>query len=76
MISAHKGMEWLKTIKTNDLAHIHEEVQKISEALHLQTDTVVSELKEAQDNNTQLLINELRSLREEFRALMLTILKN
>jgi hypothetical protein len=53
-----QGVNWIKQIKTNDLAHIHETVVAGKEQAEKQTEAIVTELRELRSE----LRDDLRSL--------------
>ena len=53
-----KGVAWIKTIKTNDLTHIHETINATSKQMDKQTSAIVLELRELRTE----LRDDLRSL--------------
>ena len=60
-----RGVTWIKTIKTNDLHHIHETVSSTKAQLEKQTEVLGTQL----EKQTSALVGELRELRADFRAL-------
>lgn len=65
-----KGVQWLKTIKTNDLEHIHQGIEQMGTDLKAQTIMLV----ETQKENSTAIIGELKELRADMRSLTGTII--
>lgn len=65
IIAGYKGFQWLKSIKTNDLFHIHESVKALESSMQLQTKT----LQEALEKQTNTFVGEVKELRADFRGL-------
>lgn len=59
-----KAINWLKTLKTNDLHHIQLGIDEIGKQMKVQSDTVVDELKELRAE----LHEDLRTLTTAFIA--------
>ena len=56
----YKGVAWVKEIKTNDLQHINQGIMDMENGMKEQTKAIVDELKE---------------IRSDFRALMTALIK-
>jgi len=64
IIGGYKALQWLKSIKTNDLFHIHESVKGIEAGMITQTLALEKGLKE----QTQAYANEIKELRADLRG--------
>ena len=66
LLQTHLGdiQRTLETIKSNDLEHLHQEIQNMPLALDRHTQTIC----DTQDRNSDLIIEELRGLRADLRA--------
>lgn len=59
-----KGLNWVKELKTNDLAHLKTSVDGLKTELNFQTEA----LNKGFEKQTQSLVGELKELRQDFRS--------